>query len=321
MENSPLRADPCAALDASRQSVALALSWALLRADTVPAIAAALVEHLPQLIPADYWHWREGLPEKDIGWRTIAAAGAGVLTTMAQTGQDTAGHLLAVELSAESLYLGRLVGVRGYRHDALPFTPSEAALLTHLTGHAMHALARLQRLTLLEDLSFNDELTRLYNIRYLHEYLNKELARARRLNEVVAALFFDLDDFKFVNDAHGHLVGSHILQEFSELILATVRNTDMAARYGGDEFVIILPNTDLAAATLVAERLRRRLAQYIFHGGQGLRLALTASFGIACYPLHAHTPRELIARADAAMYEAKAAGKNRLCLAPMPATP
>lgn len=321
-ENAPAGwANPWAALEAARHGAALALCEALIRADTAPAIVSALVGHLPHIIQADYWHWREPLSEEDAARRTITTAGAAAWTATAQSGQDAAGYLLAVDLSAESLYSGRLVGVRSYQPDVQPFNLAEAALLTHLAGHAVHALARLQRLALLEQLSFNDELTRLYNARYLRDYLAKELARARRQNEVVAALFLDLDDFKFVNDAHGHLVGSHILQEFSELILATVRNTDMAARYGGDEFVVILPSTDLAAAALVAERLRRRLAQYIFHGGQGLRLALTASFGVACYPLHAHTPQELIARADAAMYEAKAAGKNRLCLAPMPATP
>jgi diguanylate cyclase (GGDEF)-like protein len=126
----------------------------------------------------------------------------------------------------------------------------------------------------------------------------------------VTALFLDLDDFKQVNDIHGHLVGSHVLMEMAGVILGSVRDTDALARYGGDEFVIVLPDTGMDLAGVVAERIREKISQYTFTGGKRLKLSLTASFGVATFPIHASSPQQLIACADTAMYEAKAANKN-----------
>jgi len=126
----------------------------------------------------------------------------------------------------------------------------------------------------------------------------------------VAALFLDLDDFKQVNDAHGHLAGSHVLMEMAAVILSSIRDTDAVARYGGDEFVIVLPDTQIELAGTVAERIRDKISRHRFHAGRNLKLSLTASFGVAAFPLHASSPQQLIASADTAMYEAKAANKN-----------
>ena len=136
------------------------------------------------------------------------------------------------------------------------------------------------------------------------------MKRARRYGSLVSAFFLDLDDFKQVNDRHGHLVGSHVLMEMAAVILSSVRDTDVVARYGGDEFVVVLPETDLEMGLKVAERVRERIASHEFTGGRALRLRLTASFGVASFPAHAQSPQRLIARADTAMYEAKAARKN-----------
>jgi diguanylate cyclase (GGDEF)-like protein len=126
----------------------------------------------------------------------------------------------------------------------------------------------------------------------------------------VAALFLDLDDFKRINDEHGHLVGSHVLMEMATVILSSVRDTDAVARYGGDEFVIVLPDTGTELAGAVAERIRRKISRHSFTGGRRLQLSLTGSFGVAAFPLHASSPQQLVACADNAMYEAKAANKN-----------
>jgi diguanylate cyclase (GGDEF)-like protein len=127
---------------------------------------------------------------------------------------------------------------------------------------------------------------------------------------MVTAVFLDLDDFKLVNDRHGHLVGSHVLMEVASVILGSVRDTDVVARYGGDEFVVVLPETGIEQGLRVAERVRERVGRHPFNGGRGLRLSLTASIGVASYPQHAQSPQQLIAGADTAMYEAKAAHKN-----------
>jgi diguanylate cyclase (GGDEF)-like protein len=159
-------------------------------------------------------------------------------------------------------------------------------------------------------LSQTDDLTKLHNARYLRQFLLNEIRRARRYGSSVAALFLDLDDFKQINDEFGHLVGSHVLMEMAAVILSSIRDTDAVARYGGDEFVIVLPDTGTELAGQVAERIRQKIIRHMFNGGRRLQLSLTASFGVAAFPKHASSPQQLIACADTAMYEAKAANKN-----------
>jgi diguanylate cyclase (GGDEF)-like protein len=106
--------------------------------------------------------------------------------------------------------------------------------------------------------------------------------------------------------------------EMATIILSSVRDTDVIARYGGDEFVVILPETGVEQATHVASRIRERIEKHQFNGGRRLELHLTASFGVASFPLHAQSPQQLIACADTAMYEAKAVGKNQVCVSSSP---
>lgn len=190
------------------------------------------------------------------------------------------------------------------------FSPAEVSLLSVLAIPLSAALSNSARVAEAERLSQTDDLTRLHNARYLRQYLTGELKRARRYGSRVTAIFLDMDDFKRVNDSHGHLAGSHVLVEAASLILDSVRDTDIVARYGGDEFVVILPETGIEQGLRVAERMRERISGYTFNGGRGLALSLTASFGVASFPDHAHSPQQLIACADTAMYEAKAAHKD-----------
>jgi diguanylate cyclase (GGDEF)-like protein len=220
--------------------------------------------------------------------------------------KDRGRHFVAIPLVCGERILGVLEGARA-RHS---FTKSELELLNALSLPVASALANAVRIGEAERLSQTDDLTKLHNARYLRQFLLNEIRRARRYGSSVAALFLDLDDFKRVNDAHGHLAGSHVLMEMAAVILSSIRDTDAVARYGGDEFVIVLPDTHIELAGTVAQRIREKIAHHLFTAGRNLKLSLTASFGVAAFPEHASSPQQLIAAADTAMYEAKAANKN-----------
>ena len=217
--------------------------------------------------------------------------------------------VVAVPLVCGERILGVLEGIRE-SEGGRAFKKSEVELLDAISLPVASALANAVRIAEAERLSQTDDLTKLHNARYLRQFLLNEIRRARRYGTSVAALFLDLDDFKRINDEHGHLVGSHVLMEMATVILSSVRDTDAVARYGGDEFVIVLPDTGVELAGAVAERIRQKIGRYHFTGGRRLQLALTASFGVAAFPQHASSPQQLIACADTAMYEAKAANKN-----------
>ncbi|HVG28482.1 MAG TPA: sensor domain-containing diguanylate cyclase [Pyrinomonadaceae bacterium] len=201
---------------------------------------------------------------------------------------------------------------------AREFSAQDESLLSALAVPLSAALANSVRIAEAERLSLTDDLTKLNNARFLRQYLTAEIKRARRYGSQVSALFLDLDDFKEINDRHGHLVGSHMLMEMATVILTGVRDTDVVSRYGGDEFVVILPETGIEMAARVAERVRGKIAAQVFTGGRRLSLRITASFGVACFPAHAQSPQQLIAGADAAMYDAKAARKNCIRFASEP---
>ena len=274
----------------------------------------AILEAVASLNPADEAvsdqadDWRRFLlrdenlpPGSESKAARLASAGMGTIRKK-ERGQ----HFMAVPLICGERILGVLEGTR-QRHS---FTKSEIGILSALSLPIASALANAVRIGEAERLSQTDDLTKLHNARYLRQFLLNEIRRARRYGSSVAALFLDLDDFKRVNDAHGHLAGSHALMEMAAVILSSIRDTDAVARYGGDEFVIVLPDTEIELAGTVAERIRERIARHYFNAGRNLKLTLTASFGVAAFPLHASSPQQLIALADTAMYEAKAANKN-----------
>ena len=163
--------------------------------------------------------------------------------------------------------------------------------------------------------SLVDDLTRLYNVRYLYQTLDNEIRRARRYGSSVSVVFMDLDGFKLVNDAYGHRAGSVTLTEVASVITMLVREADVVARFGGDEFVMMLPETTALQATQMAERVRSEIAAHRFNGGVGADIYLTASFGVASFPEHATEAEKLIELADAAMYEAKISRKNSVRIA------
>lgn len=252
--------------------------------------------------------WGQLEPVLPIGSETKAAkraaAGMGIIKRK-ERGQ----FVVAVPLICGERILGVIEGIRE-GSGAHAFKKTDVELLDSLSLPIASALANAVRIAEAERLSQTDDLTKLHNARYLRQFLLNEIRRARRYQSSVAALFLDLDDFKQINDEHGHLVGSHVLMEMAAVILSSIRDTDAVARYGGDEFVIVLPDTGTELAGQVAERIRQKIIRYKFTGGRRLQLSLTASFGVAAFPKHASSPQQLIACADTAMYEAKAANKN-----------
>jgi diguanylate cyclase (GGDEF)-like protein len=248
------------------------------------------------------------------------AARAACASAEAVSAREAGRRILAIPLVSGDRVLAVLEALRegACGAAAREFSPADRALLSALAVPLAAALANSARIAEAERLSLTDDLTKLHNARFLRQYLTAEIKRARRYDSQVSALFLDLDDFKEINDRHGHLVGSHVLMEMASVILTGVRDTDAVARYGGDEFVVILPETNTELALKVAERIREKIAAHHFSGGRSLRLRLTASLGIATFPAHAQSPQQLIANADAAMYEAKAARKNCVRFAPEP---
>ena len=159
-----------------------------------------------------------------------------------------------------------------------------------------------------------DPLTALYNRRYMESMLSHELQRAKHARYPVSLIMLDIDHFKQLNDTYGHLAGDAVLRHLADLMKSQIRRADIACRYGGEEFVIILPETKLEVAAERAETLRKDYAELIIeHRGQRMRSKLSA--GVAAYPLTAETPQELIRVADAALYAAKARGRNCVVVA------
>jgi diguanylate cyclase (GGDEF)-like protein len=155
------------------------------------------------------------------------------------------------------------------------------------------------------ELMYTDDLTGLYNHRYMHLALEQEIRRAGRYGLEFCLIFIDLDFFKNINDRHGHLAGSKALREVAGVLRKSVREVDSLFRYGGDEFTALLIETDFRGASIVAERMRRTLEEHVFLAEEGLNARLTATLGFACFPEHGSNKKALIDLADKAMYEGK----------------
>lgn len=166
----------------------------------------------------------------------------------------------------------------------------------------------------LTDLAMIDSLTELKNPRFVNEYLAQALPHSARYGEPLSILMIDLDHFKKVNDTHGHLVGNDVLKELANILRTQARQADAVCRYGGEEFLVISPNTSLSAASLLGERLRSTVSCYNF---PGVPWTVTVSIGIATYePKRDRDANALIARADSALYLAKNEGRNVVREAP-----
>ncbi|MEF8792838.1 sensor domain-containing diguanylate cyclase [Thiohalorhabdus sp.] len=163
----------------------------------------------------------------------------------------------------------------------------------------------------LEEISIRDGLTGLFNRRHLENRLEQEFKRSYRMGSPLSVLLLDADHFKFVNDTYGHQAGDEVLRTIGALLQEALRSFDLAGRYGGEEFVVVLPQTDLEGAEVVAERIRQRLLQEQFAADQG-RFSVTVSVGLGERADGVESPDHLLKSADEALFEAKASGRNRI---------
>jgi len=219
-------------------------------------------------------------------------------------------------LACRGRTIGALVGLDPGPSKTAPRFASGTitALLAGIEPGAI-ALENALRVQRAEALSVTDDLTQLYNSRFLSQVLRRETKRASRSGRPLSLLFVDLDGFKSINDTHGHLFGSRALVEAAGVIRASARETDMVARFGGDEFALILPDTGSDGAVAVGERVRDRIAAFRFLQGDGLAIQLTVSVGVATLPDVAASADGLIQAADEAMYYVKDHGKNGIYVA------
>lgn len=190
------------------------------------------------------------------------------------------------------------------------FSEEDLFILTTLADYAAIALENAQYFHKVKELTITDDVTRLYNSRYMYDYLDQEMRRSQRYQMELSIIFLDLDYFKNVNDTYGHLVGSRLLREIAKVIITCLRDVDIAVRYGGDEFVVILPSTPKKNAVLVAERIRDCMKNTVFLQSQGLKIRQTASFGVASFPKDANNKLDLIRQADKAMYRIKNSSRD-----------
>ena len=206
-------------------------------------------------------------------------------------------------------------GVLWVLGDGVPFEDSDFERAMIVAGHAAASLDNAVRYSKAKAKAFIDDVTELHNARYLHHQMEHELRRAERYRTPLTVLFLDLDHFKRVNDQCGHLVGSRALKDLGRVLSACVREVDTVARYGGDEFTVILADTPLELGHEVAERIRATVAEATFDGGRSGPLSLTVCLGVASYPEHGVDRETLLSAADKAMYRAKSLGRNRVCTA------
>src|SRR5436309_2540973 len=200
------------------------------------------------------------------------------------------------------------VGKGSFRKDDIP-------ILKNLADYAAIALENARYVQRIHELTITDDCTSLYNARHLNFVLDAEIYRSTRYGYEFSVIFIDLDYFKQVNDTYGHLVGSRLLWMIGDIIKNHLRLIDYAFRYGGGEFVVPLPQTTKGSALTVVRRIKDLLNAKFFFTEEGLNIKVTASFGVAAFPIDARTRKEVLRMADEAMYLVKNTTRNNIALA------
>ena len=225
---------------------------------------------------------------------------------------DRIGSEIAVPLISE----GRVIGVFNVESPRkAAFGPRDMSILTTLAGYATIAIHNARLFEQTKQLAITDGLTELFNHRYLHEAMERALERCTRDGQPLALIMLEIDNFKRYNDTYGHQRGDEVLRTVADLLRKGSRTSDLEARYGGDEFMIVLPNTPKETAYDVAERLRRAVEAYPFFLGESLVTSVTLSVGVAASPEDGQTVDALVDAVDRAQYTAKRSGGNKVQVA------
>jgi diguanylate cyclase (GGDEF)-like protein/PAS domain S-box-containing protein len=267
--------------------------------------------HLPALVfePASCWALRTGHPHLVLTGDSTApcAHAAGVKNTY---------------LCTPILAQGETLGIVHFQatDEAPKMDASELSFKTTFAAQVGLSIANIRLREALRTQSVRDALTGLYNRRYLEETLEREVRRAARAAQSLGFLMIDLDHFKNFNDTYGHDAGDAVLRETALFLAKGIRAEDFVCRFGGEEFVVILPTADLESSRARGERLRLKMRELtIMYQGKSLGM-VTISVGVAAFPEHGTSPKELMAAADAALYQAKRGGRDLVMVASAPAT-
>ncbi len=224
---------------------------------------------------------------------------------------STHGSLLAIPLANKIMGFMGLLFLRRSMSDA--FTGSEIDFIKRIGDHVASVMTRVLIHQKTKNLAFTDELTGVFNRRYFNQRYAREIGRAKRYNRRLSALMIDIDHFKQYNDTLGHIMGDQVLRLMAEIFENNIRKADVISRYGGEEFVIILPEIDAARAFVVAEKLLTVVENSVFPGTEKLPAGkITISIGVASFPQDGSAPAEVLNEADKALYAAKKMGRNRV---------